>query len=245
MSGKLELYAINKAILNDAIDRIVVKLHGINKKEGAKAFLCTGAGANGGTTTVAINIAISLAEAGWKTIFIDCDFRKDQKYKRIDGDAKPTFSDFLTGDVTAYSRVIHKTTVKNLDYVVAGDRNDNPIRLMCNARMESFISSIKEQYDFIIIDTPPIGITNDAEILIPYIDKYMIIACLNETTKKQFVEARIQLGDYEDKYIGVIANRMDIVQYKNSVKDYDYFTQQNLLQKKNIGMSKREGKLVK
>ena len=77
MNDCLNLYTINNSVLNDAIDKIVVKLHGMNKKDESKMFLLTGVGANGGTTTVGINVAISLAEAGWKTVFVDADLRKD------------------------------------------------------------------------------------------------------------------------------------------------------------------------
>ncbi|WP_408071401.1 CpsD/CapB family tyrosine-protein kinase [Butyrivibrio sp. JL13D10] len=242
MSEKLELYTLNSNVLNNSIDKIVVKLHGLYKKDHSKMFLCTGAGANGGTTTVAINIAISLAEAGWKTVFVDCDLRKDQRFKRIGGEVKLSLTDYITGGTTAYRRIIYGTNVNNLDYVVAGDKNDNPVRLLCNAKLESFLEDIKKDYDFIIIDTPPVGITNDAEILIPYVDKYMLIVSMNETTKRQLVEARVQLENYEDKYIGVIVNRMEMGQYSNTVKDFDYYTSNKQLQKQKRGMSKRKDK---
>ena len=107
MKERLDLYPVNNTVINDAIDRIVVKLHGYNKKNGAKTFLCTGAGANGGTTTVALNVAISLADAGWKTIFLDCDLRKDQRFKRIGTEAKTSLTGFLTGEVTDFNNIIY------------------------------------------------------------------------------------------------------------------------------------------
>ncbi len=65
MEEKIELYSVDNSILNDAIDRVVVKLHGLNKKSGSKIFLLSGASVNAGTAAVAINIAISFAAAGW------------------------------------------------------------------------------------------------------------------------------------------------------------------------------------
>ncbi len=238
---KLEIYPLNNSMMSDAIDRIIVKLHGENRKNGNKSFLFTGAGANGGTTTVALNIAIALARSGRKTVFVDCDFRKNQRFKRVENAQGPSLIDYLTESVTDCTNIAKQTNVKNLDYVISGEKNDNPVRLLCNSRLETFYNSLKEQYDYIIVDTPPVGIINDAELLMPIIDKYIIITCLNETTKKQLVNSRIQMAEYEDKYLGVIANKVDMVQYKNEFRDYDYFSNNNLMKKQQKGLSRRKG----
>ncbi len=237
----LEIYPITNGVLTDAIDRICVKILGDNRKTGNKSYLFTGAGANGGTTTVALNIAISLAQTGWKTVFLDCDFRKSQKFKRVDKSQGLTLTEYLTGAEEDYKNIALPTNVKNLDYVLSGEKNDNPVRLLCNSHMQTFLDYLKERYDFIIVDTPPVSIINDAEILMPLIDRYIIVTCLNETKKKQLVSSRIQMEEYEDKYFGVIANRVDMMQYKHEYRDYDYFTQSNLLMKQQKGISKKKG----
>ena len=71
MRQLLEVYPVNNRVLSDSIDRILIKLYEENKKNNYKSFLFTGAGANGGTTTVALNIAIALSQVGWKTVFVD------------------------------------------------------------------------------------------------------------------------------------------------------------------------------
>jgi capsular exopolysaccharide synthesis family protein len=237
---KLNLYQVDNTIINEAIDRIVVKLHGINKKEGSKTFLCTGVGANVGTTSTAFSIAISLAEAGYKTLFIDCDLRKDPQYKRIDNVKSGTLTGYLSGETDRYNDVIHSTNVDNLSYVAAGNKNENPVRLLCNERIAEYLDGIKRDYDYIIIDTPSIGIANDAEVLIPYVDKYLLVVGMNESTKKQLVDARIQLSEYEDKFIGIIANKMQMYQYKGEIRDFDYFTGNKLIKKKINGLNSRK-----
>ena len=236
----IELYPIENSILNDAIDRIVVKLHGEKKKDGSSLFLITGTSVNCGTTTIAINIALALAEAGWKTAFVDCDFRKGQIYKRIEQTEYPSLTDFLMEAEHDYENVIYHTNFHNLDYVLAGEKNENPIRLLSNIHMESFLDNLRNDYDFVIVDTPPISITNDAEILIPIIDKYLFIVSMNETTKKQLISSRIQLSDYEEKYLGVVANKLDISLYKDEFRDYDHFSQGNMLKKQKKGIAKRK-----
>ena len=239
MSNVLNLYTMNSDVLNDAIDKIVIKLHGAKKKDNCKMFLFTGVGADGGTTSIAINVAISLAEAGWKTAFVDADLRKNQKYKRTDGESQASLSEFLMGNASSKS-ILHKTNVQNLDYVVSGEKNDNPVRLLCNAKLEAMLSELKSNYDFIIIDTPPVCVANDVEILIPLVDKYVLVVSMNDTRKRQLIDARMQLAEYEDKYLGIIANNLDMIQYKGIVKDYDYYSKGKLLIKHNKGLKRRK-----
>lgn len=241
MKEKLEIYSVKNSILNDAIDRIVVKLHGQKKRTGAKSFLFTGAGANCGTTTVALNTAIALAEAGWKTVFIDCDLRKEQKFKRITLDEPVTLSGYLSGQVSGGISIIKKTDVDNLDYAVAGDKYESPVRLLSNYRMQTLIEELRGKYDFVIIDTPSVSVCNDAELLIPFVESYIIVIGMNDTKRKQLIDARISLADYEDKFLGVIANKLDLYQYKGIVRDFDYFTGGALIKKQKIAMTKKGG----
>ena len=241
MKEQLSIYSIKNSILNDAIDRIVVKLHGQKKKNDVKSFLFTGAGANCGTTTVALNTAIALSEAGWKTLFIDCDLRKEQQYKRIAIHDYTTLSGYITGQINDGSEAIFNTDVTNLDYIVAGDKYENPVRLLSNYKMEKLLSKIEGMYDFIIIDTPSVSVCNDAELLIPFVDFYIMVISMNDTKRKQLMDARISLADYENKFLGIIANKLDMYQYKGMVSDYDYFYSGNLARKSKIAMKKKGG----
>lgn len=241
MKERLNIYPVRNGILNDAIDRIVVKLHGQKKKYGAKSFLFTGAGANGGTTTVAINTAIALAEAGWKTVFVDCDLRKDQQFKRITTAEVTTLSGYISGKVSGSGSIVNKTDVENLDYIIAGDKCENPVRLLSNYKMETLMVELGEKYDFIIIDTPSVGVCNDAELLIPFVNAYMFVVRMNETKRRQLVDARIALADYEDKFIGIIANRLELFQYKGMIRDFDYFSNGSLAKKRKMAMIKKGG----
>ena len=240
MNNNVEIYPVNNSIMSDAIDRIVVKLRAANQRDGSKVFLCTGAGADGGTTTTAINIAIALADAGYRTLFLDCDLRKAQRYKRVEQNETSALADYLKGEVAPYQRIINNTNVRNLDYILSGEKRDNPIRLLSTQLMEDLMNHLKEDYDYVIVDTPPITITNDAEILVPMADKYMFVVCLNDTTKKELVSSRLQLVDYEDKYIGIVANKMELGQYRDEYRDYDYFSRNNLLKKQMRGLGKKK-----
>ena len=78
-----ELYRQKNEIVTDAYDRLAVTIHLKNKLYGYKSFMICGSEPGVGTTTTAIELAISMSAAGWKTILIDCDMRKDVAYKRL------------------------------------------------------------------------------------------------------------------------------------------------------------------
>ena len=83
MENTIELYRNNSQMTNDAIDRLVVETHTYRQQLNYRSFLFSGCGSESGTTTITINLAIALSMAGWKTILVDCDFRKGAKYKKL------------------------------------------------------------------------------------------------------------------------------------------------------------------
>ena len=244
MSDKvLQLYHNDSLLMNDAIDRIIVEIYGIKKKCNAKMFLLTGVGSSVGTTSVSINLAIALASSGWKTLFIDCDMRKGTVYKRIGSDESDdiiSLTEYLAPEDEQIQPddIVNQTTYPLLNFITAGSGKDSPVRLLCNERMEKLISRLKDRYDYIIVDTPSINIVNDAEILVPLMDRYIMVAAINSSTKRQLADAKETLLKYSDKYAGLIINRMDMHQYRKNIKDYDYFGKENLERKHAIDMRK-------
>ncbi|XME03225.1 tyrosine-protein kinase family protein [Lachnospiraceae bacterium C1.1] len=193
MSESMMINRINNRDFNDEVEKIVVRLHGQKEKDGAKIFLINGIGIKSGATTVAENIAASLAKTEWKTIYVDCDLRKKNQ------DEENSKNDI----------VIRKTDIDNLDYVRVGDNSGNAIKTLCSSRMKEFLNDLKEKYDYILIDSTSLTISNDVEIILPYVDKYILVVAQNKTKKKEFTLARIQLANFEDKYMGVIVNNIE------------------------------------
>lgn len=224
----LELYGNETYAVNEAIDRIVVGIYEMKREYKASSFLFTGIGSGVGTTTVALGIAIALSEAGWKTLFVDCDFRKGNEFKRISAPAGMDLATYLTEDNVKESDIICNTTYENLSYIASGERYNTPVRLLCSEKMEALCDDFKSSYDFVIYDLPSISIVNDAKVLIPSVDRYVLVGGINISTKKQIFDAKLALVDYANKNGGIIANRMDKYQYRKNVKDYNYFEEKNL-----------------
>jgi capsular exopolysaccharide synthesis family protein len=226
----IQLYRNENQMINDAIDRIVVEVYRRKRENSYQTFLMVGSSPLAGTTTNAINLAIALSMAGWKTVLVDCDLRKKSQYKRLNTDVVTGLSDYLNEtekdrESVSLSDVTYATNYSLLDFIPSGSINVMAIRLLCSSRMEKCVEELKNKYDYVIFDFPSINIVSDAEVLMPIVDGIMLVAALKETTKRQLSESKKKVKFYGDKYMGLIINKVDILQYRTHMRDYDYFKQ--------------------
>ena len=235
----ISLYQSDNRLMNDAVDRLVVKLYAYKEQYQKSTFLLTGCGSANGTTTVAINLAIALAGADWNTLLVDADMRKGVEYKRLNTNAAG-LSDYLEGNGDLDS-VICQTDHKNLHYVQYGSSKANAVRLLSSERMQQFVSGVRDRFDFIVFDCPSITVVPDAMVLFPTVDCIALVLELGGATKKQLVRAKREVAKYADKYAGIIVNRVDKRQYIRAFPQYDYFEEDNM-RKSHKRSLKRNGK---
>lgn len=233
---RFDLYCYSESIIQDAIDQIVVKIHNYNVLNDKKSIMITGCSTNCGVTTTAISLAIALSQTNQKTLLIDCDLRKGNKYKRLNDEKHIGLADYLLG-INELDDIVNATNYDNLSYLPCGYMHESPIRLLCSDRMRLLLNELYELYDYIIIDMPSINVVADANTILPYLDGVMLVAALELTTKKQLRDGKRQVNKYMDKYYGVIINKVERHEYSRYVKDYDYFASKK--------MEKRHKKQVK
>lgn len=240
MQPKIEIYQSDSQIVRDAIDKVIVKVYQRKREKDHRSFLVTGCSAGCGTTHTAINMAVALANAGWKTVLVDCDIRKGMAYKRLNQEVKNGLSDYL---MNQGEKPICTTNIDKLYYIPCGNNVGSPVRLLCTKEMETLVGELNNEYDFVIYDFPSIEIVPDAGIMMSVVDDVILVAAVNETSKQQLDSARNKVKSYGDKYLGVILNKLDLTEYRHYVKDYDYFRKEMLVKKHAKNMKKvRRGK---
>ena len=239
MEEIIEFYRSENQIMNDAIDRFVVEIHKKNKEKGYKSIMLTGCGTNNGTTTTAINLAVSLADAGWNTVLVDCDMRKGMSYKRLNEEMDKGLSDYLDGKISL-DKVIRNTNYDKLKYIPSGVVEDSPIRLFCSGKMDEFVHILKEKYDYVIFDFPSINIVPEAEAMFDSVDGIVLVAALGEVTKRQLYSAKKKMEECKDKYYGLLINKVNMQEYAKYIKDFDYFGAGNLSKKFEKDMKRRQ-----
>jgi tyrosine-protein kinase Etk/Wzc len=162
----------------------------------------------------ALNIAMSYAQLGRKTILLDFDLRKPTPYFNKKEESSVGLSSFLINQATLKEITIQSPHEK-LDYICSGPIPPNPAELLALEKAENLIDSLKEKYDYIIIDTPPLAQVTDGFLLMEKADIKVIIARYNYSKKSIF---SIIMKDLHQKNIGNVCivlndNRIESDQY--------------------------------
>lgn len=163
---------------------------------------------NEGKSSVSFNLAASIAESGKKVIFIDADLRKSVLVGRYKiNKAVKGFTHFLSG-VNAFDEVVYSTNVENLHVVFSGPVPPNPAELLGNKYFKTLIKQLRQTYDYVIIDTPPIGSVIDAAIVAPECDGVVMVVAAGEISYKLVQKTKAQLEKADCKILGVVLNKV-------------------------------------
>lgn len=151
-----------------------------------KKVLVTSSMSGEGKTFFCVNMAASIAGTGNKVLLVEFDLRRPKVMARLGIDEKKGLTDFLVGDIDAVESVIFPSGVDdNFDVLGAGTLPPNPAELMMNTKVAQLISDMEKKYDYIILDSPPIGKVADALTLKNYSDSTIYVVRYNYTDKEQ------------------------------------------------------------
>lgn len=165
---------------------------------------------NEGKTTVAANLAVTLAQANHRTLLLDGDLRLSGLTKLFSSRFEPGakgLTDFLTGQ-RDLEHIIYPTQVPHLDIMPAGSKAPNPAELVGSASMKKLLSSLKQTYDFILLDTPPIMAVSDGLLLSRFVDSVLFVVRHGHTSRSVAREARQKLSHVRARIIGVVLNEV-------------------------------------
>lgn len=180
-------------------------------------FVVTSPTANNGKTINSANLAISFAQMGKKTLIIDADMRNPSLNKLFGLHSKNGLSEILAGLTDNIS--VSKTDVDNLSILTAGKIPPNPTELLASNRMDKLLGFVREHYDCVFIDTPPINIVTDATVFAQKTTGYIVIV-KTDTTKVPEVKTAVQtLESIGSSILGFILNDAN----SDKKKYYSYY----------------------
>lgn len=162
-----------------------------------------------GKSTTSTNIAWAFARAGYKTLLIDADIRNSVMSGVFKSREKITgLTEFLSG-TSDLSQGLCDTNVENLFVIQAGTISPNPTALLQSENFSTMIETLRKYFDYIIVDTAPIGIVIDAAIITQKCDASVLIAAAGETNKKDVQKAKEQLEQTRKPFLGVVLNKFN------------------------------------
>ena len=175
-----------------------------------KVIMVTSAAPNEGKSSVSFSLAVSLSEIGKKVIFIDADLRKSVlvgRYK-INKSVKG-LTHFLSG-ISLFEEVMYSTNTANLYTVFSGPVPPNPAELLSNKTFKILIKTLRETYDYVIIDTPPLGNVIDGAIVAQECDGAIFVMAAKTVSYKFIQKAVDQLEKTDCKILGAVLNKVDM-----------------------------------
>ncbi len=198
--------------------------------ENIKTIAITSSIPNEGKTEVSFNIARSMAEDGKKTLYIDADIRKSVVIARygVDKETKG-LSHYLSGQVKDFKQIIYSTNIENFDTIFTGTKSPNPAELLGSEKFATFINELKDLYDYVIIDCPPLGSVIDAVLVAKNCDGAIIVIEADNVSYKMVQSVKNQLDRGGCKILGAILNKVEsggkgyYGYYKGSYGYYDSY----------------------
>jgi len=183
-----------------------------------KVIMITSALPQEGKTTTSINCAVVLAQKGVRVLLIDADLRRPSIHKTLGMGPRSGLSNVLTGSTTLDQTIARTTVLPTLHVLPAGTPPPNPAELLASTNMRDVLAELRQQYDHIVVDTPPSLSVTDAVVLSPRADAVVLVIRSGQTTKQALRRSRDILAQVSAKVVGVLLNAVDL-----SSPDYYYY----------------------
>jgi capsular exopolysaccharide synthesis family protein len=188
-----------------------------NQRCDSKVIQVTSAVPGEGKSTIACNLAISIAQSGKSVLLIDADLRRPRVSQIVGIECERGFAWLLdemkereirsSDDVTdLLGEVVHETPTENLSVIVAGDRPQDPAEMLASSRLDLFLECVRDRFDLIIIDTPPLLAVTDPSNVAPRVDSVLMVIRLNKNARPNAARAIRMLETLEANVTGVIVN---------------------------------------
>jgi len=185
-----------------------------------KVLHITSAGPAEGKSTTVANLAVTIAQTGKSVLVLDCDFRRPAQHKVFDLPNMRGLTNFLVEDLPL-EKLIQTTKVEKVQVLTTGPLPPNPAELVGSKKIGDIIRQLKDdpQYDFILVDSPPVLAVADALLLSSHVDGTLMILNAGEVNRDLARQARDALINVKANIIGAVLNRVE----KNGSYSYYYY----------------------
>ena len=162
-----------------------------------------------GKSTTSTNIAWAFSRAGYKTLLVDADIRNSVMSGVFKSREKITgLTDFLAGTADL-SNGLCDTNVENLFVIQAGPVSPNPTALLQSENFATMIDTLRKYFDYVIVDTAPIGMVIDAAIITQKCDASILVTAAGETKRRDVLKAKEQLEQTGTPFLGLVLNKFN------------------------------------
>jgi len=176
-----------------------------------KTIVVTSPTLGDGKTVTTVNLAITLARSGKKVLVIDADLRKPKVHHYFGVKNKEGLTNLLTDSKEEVKiKTTERSDISNLYIITSGPIPPNPAEMLNSNRMKSLLEKVREEYDIVIIDTPPVGQVTDAAILAGITDGVILVLASGQTRIEMAKRAFKSLESVKARFIGAVLTKLDV-----------------------------------
>ncbi|BGE81392.1 tyrosine-protein kinase [Staphylococcus petrasii] len=161
-----------------------------------------------GKSIVSANVAITYAQAGYKTLIIDGDMRKPTQHYVFEVSNYDGLSNLIIGK-SDIDQAIRSTRVENLDLLTSGPVPPNPSELIASEKFEKLLNILLDSYDFVLIDTPPVNTVTDAQVFLQYVRDCVLVIDAEHNNKNELKKAKSLIEKAEGRILGAVLNKTE------------------------------------
>lgn len=170
-----------------------------------KSIVVTSPEPHDGKTTTASNLAVVFAQQGKKVLLLDTDLRKPSVHYSFNSSNITGLTSILTNQVNLEDAIL-QTEIPNLDIITSGPVPPNPSEILNSEKMERILGRLRSEYDYVILDTPPVLIVADPQIVANKCDGVIMVVASGKTAKKSALKAKDLLMNSGTTLLGAILN---------------------------------------
>lgn len=220
--GRLDPETLDeRSSMSEAFRTIRTGLAFSSRNRTLRSLAITSAAPSEGKSLVAINLAVAFARSGKRVLLVDADLRRPRLHKAFALPSGEGFSSVLIG-TRQLTEVTHRTPVANLDILPCGVIPPNPVELLGGAGMRPALDAMFAAYDFVLFDSPPVGIVSDACVIGTMVDHVLFVVRSCRTNRAHARRAVGQLHTTGANVAGTIVNNSDVRAHRYSEYAVDY-----------------------
>jgi receptor protein-tyrosine kinase len=187
-----------------------------------KTIVITSAGPNEGKSRTAANLAIVLAQAGHPTLLLDADFRRPSQHRMFGRVRNVGLSNLIVQDIPEAALFVPDEQVKDLVILASGPTPPNPSELLGSAQMNGLLARFRKDFDYVVIDTPPVNAVTDASVLAANTDAAILVVDTNKATYTAVQHAKQALDRVGARVLGSLMNKMKAAGGRYYYSEYGY-----------------------
>lgn len=221
----LEAIERPNSFTTESLQKLIINLEYANVDSKYKVIQVTSTLASEGKTTLVGNMAVLLAQRNYKVLVMDLDLRKPKMHRSFQLPNDIGITNYLHGSVT-FDQVLKKTT-HGVDVIVSGDRTNVVANLLQSEKLQELVNKLKNEYDYILIDTPPIKVNSDALMISKLVDGIIYVIGYNTVKKNLIRDSVNELLRHDKQIIGAVLTQVKLSK-RSMHYNYYYYDEEDI-----------------